>query len=176
MIKFETENDLEMLLYQSFKEDGLLLVNGEFYDDCIRQFDTKSYGIPDLVFYSDEIEIDENNNKTVMNKLIHVVELKNEPIKMSHIAQIARYKTYFERATSEMHCSLYFSLVVPEGIGKSDDVCWVINSLEDIDVYEFSLDPREGIEFHASGGWYKTIEDFSPVNNLFNDEETKGGM
>ncbi len=50
MIKFDSEKSLEEFIFDSFNEDGVCLIDGEEYDDCIRQLNTFDYGVPDLVF------------------------------------------------------------------------------------------------------------------------------
>lgn len=172
MIKFESEKDFENFILECFEDDGLCIITDETYDDCISQFDTRSYGIPDLVFYSNDKEIGQNNEEYDV-KRIQVVELKTEQIKLSHIAQIARYKTYFERAYDGFDLEMQFSLVVPEGVINNDDCCWLINSLSDISVYEYKLDPRRGIVFNESKGWRKKGADNQIALDIFGLEESK---
>lgn len=170
MIKFESEKCFEDFLYKEFQEDGICLVNDEEYQDCIKQFNTGSYGIPDLVYYSSDYEII-NEEEQIKHMRIHVVELKNEPIKLSHIAQIARYKTFFSRAYSGFDVEMEFSLVVPEGVKSSDDCCFMTNALDGISIYEYKLNPRTGISFDQSSGWHRVNVDNQIALDLFGLEE-----
>lgn len=170
MIKFESEKCLEEFIANCFSDDSICIINDESYQNLSQQFDTGCYGIPDLVFYSEDSEFIDAETE-VIHKRIHVVELKNEQIKMSHISQICRYKRYFERAFDIDDVEMQFSLVVPEGVKNNDDVIWVIDQLNDISVYEFHLNPKEGIKFVESSGWYRKGENFSKALSLFESNE-----
>ncbi len=175
MIKFESEKHLEMFIADCFDSDNVCLIDNEEYDECVSQFDTKSYGMPDLVFHSTYSELDDDENEFEIRK-VHVVELKNEQIKLSHIAQIARYKTYFERALNGFNVEMKFSLVVPDGVVNNDDCCWLINSLDEIDVYEFKLNPKAGIEFNKSKGWYKNGVKYNSAIEMLDLNEDERGL
>ena len=162
MIKFESERSFEDFLQNEFNSTGMCPITDEEFDSCYRQFDTKSYGICDLVYVS-SYPLDSDAIEVQLN--IHVIELKTEQIKPADIAQICRYKTYFERATKNIkNVDLTFSLVVPAGISSSQDCCYLINALEDdVFVYEFSLSPSTGISFCLSNGYSKNVEKLSSV-------------
>lgn len=172
MILFDSEKSLEQFIIDEFNNEGICIIDGDEYDECISQFDTKTYGIPDLLFIRVGVDIDENENP-FETLTVHIIELKNEPIKMSNIAQIARYKTYFDRAYSGFSVEVRSSLVVPKSVGIGDDICWVVNHINDIDVYEFTLNPSTGIRFRASHSWSRNEEDFEPALSLFGLEEDK---
>lgn len=166
MIKFESEKKLENFIVDCFNEDGIFIVNDEEYDHLEQQFDAGKYGVPDLVFYSSDIEdIDEDTQ--INKKRLHVVELKNEPIQLSHVAQIARYKRYFELAFKRHEVDMQFTLVVPESVSESKDVMWLIESLDNIKIVEFSLNPKTGIKFKESCGWYKVDESYKSAMDIF---------
>jgi len=169
MIKFNSEHDFEMFIYSNWESDSIDIITGDHYDQCERQFNIGSYGIPDLVFFGSDVEEDENGFNEI--KTVHVVELKNESIKIKDIAQIARYRTYFKRAFRGLNVNVKFSLVVPEGVKSNDDACWISNALSDISIYEFYLDPNSGISFDDKSGWYKTDEDFNTALDLFGLKE-----
>lgn len=170
MIKWESEKDFENFIVECFATDGFCIVDDEHYQNMSQQFDTCGYGIPDLVFYSQDVEhIDDKT--TVTHNRLHVIELKNEPIKLSHISQIARYKRYFERALESHDVEMKFSLVVPESVKGNDDVVWLLDSLDNISVMEFTLDPKEGIKFDKSIDWYKVKENKQKALDLFDIED-----
>lgn len=159
MIKFDSEKHLELFIYNHFNKTGECLVDDSEYEHCISQFDTCGYGITDLVFfndYGDDRPID------IPKYQIHVVELKNEQIKVKDLAQISRYKTCFESLFDD-DAEISYSLVVPEGVTMNDDACWLINSLEGISVFEFALNPHKGIIFEPVYRWSKAKfdKDFS---------------
>lgn len=159
MIKFESEKHLELFIYGHFDKSGECLIDDSHYDACISQFDTCGYGIPDLVFFND---YGENRPFDVPRYQVHVVELKNEQIKVKDLSQISRYKTCFDLMFDE-DAEVSCSLVVPQGVRMNDDACWLINSLNDISVFEFELSPHEGIVFKSLYGWSKSEfdKDFS---------------
>lgn len=171
MIKFESESHFEQFIESEFNKTGVCIVDDCHYDKLIRQFDTKGYGIPDMVFFSDDLEvIDENEEYRHMS--VHVVELKNEKIKVKDVTQILRYKTYFDRAFKGLDVSVSYSLVVKPGIVDNDDACWLINNINEVDFCEFTLNPSSGIEFKSKSGWYKTSEDLKPALNMFGMDES----
>lgn len=167
MIKFESEKHLELFIYSHFDKTGECLIDGCLYDSCVTQMVIGDYGIPDLVFY-DESECIDSKNKT---RTIHVVELKNKPLKMSHISQICRYKRYFERAFDGFDVDAQYSLVVPESVRESGDAMWLIDQLKGISIVEFTLDPHNGISFEQSSGWAKTTERKEIAMEMFNLSE-----
>ena len=157
MISFDSEKSLEKFIVECFAVDKKCIINDEAYDACLSQFSLGDYGIPDLIFHSKLC----NNGEDFIT--IHIVELKNEQIKAKDIAQISRYKTYIQRMyeDSDLNIDLKCSLIVPKGVSSNSDACYLVNACEDsIDVYEFSLDPRNGIEFQMVYGFHKS--DASP--------------
>ena len=153
MILFDSEKSLENFIVECFEIDKKCIIDELDYDGCLRQFSFGDYGIPDIIFYQKE---DCNGEECIT---IHIVELKNEQIKTKDIAQISRYKTYAQRMyeESDMCINIKCSLIVPEGVSSNSDACYLINACEDsIDVYEFSLNPREGIKFEMVYGYHKS--------------------
>lgn len=165
MIKFESEKHLEDFIYNYYKETGKCLIDDQEYGFCSRQFRAGPYGVCDLVFF-DYSEADEASPSMCS---VFVVELKNEPVKPSDVAQICRYKTFFDRASAidDVTCCL----VVPDStIHKVEDVAYLCNALESvIDFYEFSLDAHKGISFEYQNGFRKTNDAYdynSLITNL----------
>lgn len=169
MIKFSSENDFEMFLYNHFLETSESLVDEKKFQHCIRQFNAGAYGKPDLVYFT---KLDDDIAKAIGHEYeISVIEIKNEPIKNSDVSQICRYKTGFERSFDCSDVEISFSLVVPKGsIKNHSDICWTIENLSDVHVYEFDLDPREGIKFDLSYGWMKTDEDIDLIKSVIEGE------
>lgn len=165
MIKFESERSFEQFLFDRFNEDGLFLGVDEHFDSCYRQFDTKGYGICDLVFVRVS-PTDETLEKFEVD--IHVTELKNEQIKVADIVQICRYKRFFDRATSKMpNVNVTYSLVVPSGVESSDDCCNLIDSLDDsIQVQSFYLDAETGLDFDLCYNYSRVNEDLTSIRKI----------
>lgn len=168
MIKFESEHDLEMMLYNHHSETKMCLVSEQEYSDCYRQFNTNGYGICDLIY----VDKQESTDMPCIIS-IHVVELKNQGIKLADFAQLARYKTFFDRAISEMEeeClavfDIKYSLVVPEGIINNNDACYLTNCLDDVfNVVEFKFNPLKGIVFNECSGFIKISEDLNCIKNI----------
>ena len=153
MILFDSEKSLENFIVECFEINKKCIIDESDYDDCFSQFSFGDYGIPDLIFYSKNVHNDE------LFMTIHIVELKNEQIKLKDIAQISRYKTYIESMYegTELNINLKCSLVVPEGISSNSDACYLTNACEgSIDVYEFALNPMTGIQFNLMYGFHKS--------------------
>lgn len=152
MILFDSEKSLENFIVECFAIENKCIIDDSTYDKCLSQFSFGDYGMPDLIFYSNLI----HNDESFMT--IHIVELKNEQIKLKDIAQISRYKTYIEKMyeETELNIDLKCSLVVPEGISSNSDACYLTNACQDsIDVYEFVLNPMTGIQFNLMYGFHK---------------------
>lgn len=165
MIKFDSERSLEDFIFGEFKSANECAITDEEYANCYRQFDTKGYGVCDLVYVSAQ-QVSDTCEAVETNIL--VVELKNEQVKPADIAQICRYRTYFQRATKHIkNVKLSFILAVPEGVINSQDCCYLTNALEDIvDVYTFKLDPSKGITFSYEVDFFKVNEDLSSIESI----------
>lgn len=168
MIKFNSEHDLEMMLYNHHEETQMCLVSDQEYDHCFRQVDAGGYGICDLIY------ITKWHGQDCPDTIsIHVVELKNEGIKLKDIAQICRYRTFFEKVIElkfselDMVINIEYSLVVPSGILKNQDACYMVNTLIDvIDIVEFDLDPITGIKFKKSQGFTSANENLLALDQV----------
>ncbi|QZI91521.1 hypothetical protein PODOV087v1_p0016 [Vibrio phage 431E45.1] len=68
-----------------------------------------------------------------------------------------------------------FSLVVPTGVSKNADAVWLIDQMDGISVYEFSLNPREGIEFKEMSDWYRKDENLEIARSILGIESEEGG-
>ena len=169
MIRFDSEKSFEQFLFDQFNEKKEFIVRDEYYDECYRQFSVGSYGICDLVFVRKSY-INEKRDEFQIE--IHVSELKNEPIKMADIAQLCRYKTFFDRATRDMkNVSVTYSLVVPYGVKNNDDCCFLINGLdESIEVWDFYLRPESGVEFDPCVSFSREKETLSLVSKIIPED------
>lgn len=163
MLKFDSEKSLEDFVYVHFLERNECLIDKQMYEFCGRQVSLDKYGTIDLLFGNCRDHGTDENPKEIEYTL-HAVELKNEQISTANIGQIARYKTAIEEAfdaaaSALISVELKCSLVVPEGMNSKEDCCYLSNHLDGIDVYEFSLDPYNGISFDQSGPWSRHASD-----------------
>lgn len=165
---FSSEESLESYLHEEMKS-GYNPISDEHIDGVIRQFDTVSYGIIDLICYSKPRFLD---GELMAEPSLTVIELKNEPINNSAVAQIARYKRFFERAADDSLLNIpedciSYVLVGPD-IVRGTDTCYLTDSMDWLTTIIFKLNPRNGITFEESRGWTRTKEDFSSVSNINN--------
>lgn len=156
MIKFESEKHLENFFVKHFEDTGECLINDIHYHDLTQQLNIGSYGITDLIYSKYENDCN----------IIYIVELKNTAPKFDDVAQISRYRTYFERAFGIYeNVIIRCALVFPEQESYKD-VIWLFDQSPYIDFFSFSLDPKNGISFDLSHGWYKKDEDFAAGRSL----------
>lgn len=163
MLRFDSEKCLEDFVHGHFLEHNECLIDKAKYEFCGRQVSLDKYGTIDLLFGNYVDHGTEEDPKEIVYT-IHAVELKNEQISTAHIGQIARYKTAIEEtfeavSSALISVELKCSLVVPQGMSLKEDCCYLSNHLNGIDVYEFILDPHDGISFHLKGPWSKSSSD-----------------
>ena len=164
-LEFKSEKDLENYFVEKFNKDKYFAPADEEYIECHQQFDTKGYGVCDLVF-TGAYPLDEDCK--VIENYISVVELKNKPIRLSDIAQLCRYRTYFERAIgSNDNVSISYYLVVPKGILNNTDCVMTLNALSGIiTAVEFSVDADSGMSFSRFEGGSVVNEDLSQALSI----------
>lgn len=163
MISFDSEKSLEDFIYNHWRETGRFIADGKEYQVCLRQVNLGGYGIADLIFVSLDLSDIEN---TLF--VFHVVELKNEKIKLKDFGQISRYLTGVNKATASSHnykrFRSYGSLVVKDGIINDNDAAYIPNILGTVHVYEFKIDPVScSIVFEEFTGAYRPKEDVDEV-------------
>lgn len=162
MISFDSEKHLEDFICGHL-DGGVNIINDDKVATYRRQFNTKAYGIIDIVTFT---PFKNQNNQNCFN--VSVLELKNERVKAQDIAQIARYKTFFERMSERSEFEYYFDyiLLCKGGAIPSTDCCYLINECDWLDYYEFNLDFNNGIIFEHQSGYFSNKEDFSFVSKL----------
>ena len=163
MLKFDSEKSLEDFVHNYFVENEQCLIDKRTYQFCGRQFQTKGYGTIDLLFGSFWKDKSKGDEDQAVYEL-HAVELKNEPICTANLGQVARYRTALVEAfdkfnDEDLYLDLSCSLVVPKGVKKSEDCCYISNHLDGINVVEFELDPFKGIIFEHCGNWHRPSAD-----------------
>ncbi|MAF36162.1 hypothetical protein CL622_03535 [archaeon] len=158
MIKFENENALEDCICQMIDDDGVNPINGAkvFYYE--RQVQLGSYCIADIICLEEVVYF---GNR--VGFYITVIELKNEILKPIDLGQLSRYLTALQNTEegllSQEFCTrgILLTKKLTNKNACDPDLYYLLNlDLNDIEMYEFTLDPNSGVEFNKSGGWHKT--------------------
>lgn len=141
MLMLDSEKELENFLY--FDESGIFTPTGDDYDLCLQQVSLPGYGTMDLVFIG--VSPTEGTIK------IHIVELKKEKLDIGAVGQIARYRQGVLRYLKSLNIpESIFIDVVGTLIGREfsgDDVNYLIDSIQWLDCFTYSLSLAEGISF-----------------------------
>lgn len=146
MISFDSEKALEDFVCQNL-ERKFNIITEESVISYVRQPNLGLYGKGDILTISSEEDVS-------------LFELKNEELKISHISQIAKYRKFFMNHDSEFERRNYeFALVVKKSAAYSGDMIFLANQVDWLSVYEFSLDPAEGICFSL-------INEYSPNGDM----------
>lgn len=140
------EKDLEDIIFNTSTKKLLergLRVNGRRF----RQLRIGNYGIADMV----TIKCNEN---TVY---ITVYELKKNQINYTTLSQATRYiqgiKKYLEKRNNFFNCEIVYSVqLVGKSINTSDDFIYLINFIDDVDVFIYEYD-FDGIKFTIQDSW-----------------------
>lgn len=147
-VSFDSEKDFEDFVFEN--EEWFKAAFNISDHDLYRQVNLGPYGIADIVATHEKALADGCKFLDVM-----VFELKNTQISHTHLSQIARYLTFFDRMT------LFKGIVDVAGvlIGKKTfpnegDLCYLCQNQNRIDVCEFDIDPVEGMTFHSVRGWH----------------------
>jgi len=147
-ISAPSECALEKALIEYHKEHGFCLIDECPYMFYLNQVNLGAYGIADIVkivVYPDNL-ID-----------VTIVELKNNPIKLCDITQLARYMRGVDVLGS---FGKYKINVKGQLLGlqakEKDDFVFLLDYMPKIQIYEFSIDIVSGIEIkEIATGWYK---------------------
>lgn len=147
-IKFETERDLEDCLMEN--TDFLECYTGPHYS-FYRQMNLGPYGIADIVGICSYTDPDGRTNCDV-----RIIELKNTPLAAAHVAQLARYKSFFERVLQDSgirFTDIRGILVGLKTFPTADDLCYLVQNMNWLTCYEMNFCPFAGLEWHEVGGW-----------------------
>lgn len=147
-IKFESERDLEDCLMANlgFLED-YTSENCSFY----RQMNLGPYGIADIVgicVYTDP------DGDTYCD--VWIIELKNTPMASAHVAQVARYKSFFEKLLASSgirYVTVRGILVGLKTFPTADDLCYLVKSMDWLTCYEMEFLPLRGMVWREVGDW-----------------------
>lgn len=156
-VSFPSEKAIEDYIWSKLDDGEPCPLSDEHFSMCLRQKEIVGYGVTDIIkigVYPGEVEI-------------VVVELKNEHLKEAHISQLCRYITGIKRVVrlyEQKHKDGPNIIVRGELAGpfKKDrgDVVWLIESLENITVYDVSMSMDSGFEAkEISKGWFRSNEE-----------------
>ena len=160
-IKFEREYDLESAICELL-DGGECPVTGNMIVSNERQYIIPGYGTADIVAFAKEcIEAPDKPGDIIKwQRIVMLYELKNEPLKLKHVAQLMRYRTgmlrtgLFDSENTVLHCVLIGPHYAP-----SDDDAYLMQSLGDnFTVTTFGIDLHHGIEFEDVYGWHSKSE------------------
>ncbi len=148
MISFDSEKSLEDFICSSL-DDGYNHITECNIERYTRQPNFSSYGKGDILVIS---QPDYNCFS------VELYELKNETLKAAHVMQIARYRKFFMESDPNFDEEDYvFSIVCKKSDVYQGDLIFLVNQIDWLTVYEFSLDPESGISFDEIGS-YTTVE------------------
>lgn len=152
MIKFESEAALEQCFVDYYKETGLDPSNNEEWESLYQQPEFGSYGRGDLLYRTADIQNVDGGVPEFIER-VHIIELKNEPLKLCHLSQTARYYQYLRDETDADEVTA--SIIVPS-FDISGDTVFLIQQIDWLSVFVFSMS--------MSGITFKCISNYSPSN------------
>lgn len=153
MIHFDSEKCMEDFFFENYQ-----YYSEHFGTDYLpnlrayRQAPLGKYGICDLLFLS--TTRDEASGKILAS--VRLVELKNTALSHSDVAQVARYKSFFDELDKQakgMDIDFYASLVGLKTFPGSSDLCYLCQTLGWMDVFEAEISAVEGVVLSRVRGW-----------------------
>lgn len=144
MIVFESEKEFEDLLCDELDDNGYWLVEDEHIDHWQRQTNLGSHGITDIITSAITMDLDENKKPFISSRNLKVIELKITELSHSHIAQIAKYKEFFD--LTEPDADMSYVLVCKKGNLASDSF-YTAQSIDWLSVYLYDFSITEGLIF-----------------------------
>lgn len=178
------EDELEDIIYQMFKDKSDLV-----YDlNCnsgiiIRQPVLSSYGRADLI----NIEYAGNDWECINFKdkiykgfrqwSINVIELKRDKIGYNEVGQICRYlkglKEFIQTLKLPKDRFYIKGILIGKRVEENGDFVYLLDQLNQVDVFTYSLDYKTGLNFSRSSDWRLMNVDFTNTNLNFNISEIK---
>jgi len=176
------ENDIEDIIFDMFKEGSELVYNFNCGEGMIiRQPTLGPYGKMDLVniVYNGKEPISYGWTDTDVREIrswdINIVELKRGKVGYNDLGQIARYVTGMKRYLKTLNNSKdrfnVHGILLGKNIEDAGDFVFLLDKLENISVYTYSLDYKTGIDFDESNDWFMKDENFSKIS--INNKELK---
>jgi hypothetical protein len=159
VITFNSEKDMEDFFFQySDNYSGWFDLHPSVAWEKRRQVNFGTYGICDLLFIGTETTAD--------SRIIHVrlIELKNTPLNCANIAQVARYKQFFDKIEEESGYVVNFkaNLIGLKTLPVAGDFAYLAQNIDWLDVFETHVQP--------TGITIKIVSEWGPAG--FSDSET----
>lgn len=150
-VSFDNERQIENYLASYMTENGSCPISGDPVDMLFRQHKFGPYGVADLVSIA----------FIPAGLCVNIIEIKNESLKASHVAQLSRYMAAARHYVEMITPSLVGANVVSvKGIlaGPFDggDLAFLLRHLKWISVYDIKVSVDTGIEIsEVSDDWIK---------------------
>lgn len=148
-IDFPNEKFIEDYVYEKSRDDGQCILSGDAVDRIWRQLAIPGYGVTDIVkawFTPSAIELT-------------VLELKNEPLKESHLSQLMRYMKGLRRMVAscergDVEVTVCGQLAGPFDPDRGDFVYMLGFIPREVSAFGLALDMEIGFSSEAlHGDW-----------------------
>lgn len=167
-ISFPSEKVIEDYVYDYITSNSCCPISGDGVDLCLRQHEIKGYGVTDLIKIS------------ITDGFLHVtiLELKNEPLKESHVSQLCRYMAgasrQLKRYRKRFNVCLHGELAGPFNL-NTNDVCYLLDSVPSISAFSLELTMESGFDANEIGsGWHHRNENKLGAKPIARDMFDKG--
>lgn len=144
MIKFESEKCFENMLFEHLRETMVDPMHGEKIIFGQQQPNFGAHGVGDIILLTEFVT---NGQQKTVFKHAHLIELKIQPLIASHIAQVCRYKDFFERSDFARRAGL--SDIRYSLINCYSDISYDMQCLAEscgVDIYYYTMS-MSGIDF-----------------------------
>lgn len=140
--KFESEKAIEDYVFEKILSEHACPVSNEPVDLVYRQFIIDNYGICDLI----KIKVSDTG------VVVTILELKNEPFRISHLLQVARYRAglahaFYPYYKAGFRISIFCQLAGPYLIDNfpPEEVCLLSQfTNNNIEIFDLSLSFESG--------------------------------
>lgn len=150
-MKFETEKEMEDLIYSYWENIGIVPIDKTPYDILLRQPNIPGYGVPDLIGISHDISC----------VRVRIFELKNTKLIYDNVGQICRYYRGIERYFKKFYPNVDLQLsgvLVGTGMSLSNDFCYLQTYIDWLSIYIAEVN-MNGVKFVLDEkNWYATSE------------------
>lgn len=159
-LEFPSEQFIEDYVWSKLQNEGVCPVTDHITELAFRQKEIYGYGVTDI------IKIDLCPSGMIY---IKILELKNQPLKPDHIAQLCRYmegvkriaNRYIRRSKEKLYIDVSGELAGPFDSSRND-VVWLAQNLDNITLFDLSIDVEKGFRSDAIGsGWYRESENLT---------------
>jgi len=176
-LSFDSEAHFEKYIVSKMEESKECPITGMSVDMVISQAEISGYGIIDIMTIADEVV---DGGVVLEPKTLNIYELKNVPINIKAIAQIARYRVGVKRLIDASlneflkNIEVNYFLIGPD-IEKGNDTVYLSDSTPWLTTMLFDLSVDDGISFDETIGWHNANEDFSKIDKILSSRNNSGG-